>query len=326
MRRREFIAGLGSAAVSPLVARSQQSALPVIGFLNGRSLDDFAGSLALFRQALGKAGYVEGRNVTIEYRWAEGHIERLGPMAVDLAQRRVNVILAAGGIEGTLAAKAATTTIPIVFLHGGDPVALGIVASLNRPGGNVTGLNNFADELDGKRLQILLRLVPKAVVVAVLVNPNNIRDAATRKEIQEGARSLGIQSHFLSASSKREIDEAFARMVELRADALFVEADPYFGRQTKLIVALAARHRIPAGYWFRSYTEAGGLMSYGANAKNDYQQIAEYVVRILKGTKPANLPVQRSTKFELILNRRTARTLGLEIPPTLLALVDEVIE
>jgi len=247
-------------------------------------------------------------------------------MAADLVQRRVAVIFAAGGAEASLAAKAATTTIPIVFLHGGDPVQLGLIVSLNRPGGNVTGVYNFADEVDAKRLQLFRSLVPKAAVIAALINPDNIGAATTQKEIQEAARILGLQIHFLIARKEGEIDEAFRQMVQLRADALFVEADPFFGYRTEQIVTLAARHRIPASYWNRSYTEVGGLMSYGANSKEDMRQIAMYVGRILKGAKPSDLPVQRSSKFELIINLKTANTLGLEVPPRLLAITDEVVE
>jgi putative tryptophan/tyrosine transport system substrate-binding protein len=326
MRRRDFVAAMGGAIAWPIAARAQRRALPVVGFLNGRSADDFSAALSLFHQALSEVGYVEDQNIKIEYRWADGHSERLPAMAADLVQRRIDIIFAAGGILPSLAAKAATTTIPIVFLHGGDPVRLGLVSSINRPGGNITGLSNFADELDAKRLQLFLRLIPGARAVAVLANPDNSGDIEMRKEILEAAIKLGKPLHFLDARTENEIDRAFAQMVALDADGLFVESDPFFGVQAGQIVDLAARNRIPASYWISSYVEAGGLMSYGADARDDLRQLAYYISRILKGAKAAELPVQRSRKFEFVINLKSAKALGLEVPPNLLALTDRVIE
>jgi len=326
MRRREFIAGL-SAAAWPALAYAQRPALPVVGFVNSGSAEVSAGHAPAFRKGLGETGYVEGQNVTVEYHWLEGRYDRLPAVMADLVRRRVDVIATPDNTLTTTAAKAATTTIPIVFRVGEDPVKTGLVASLARPGGNATGINYFSLEAVAKRLVFLHELLPKAVSVAVLVNPSNVTSTeATTRSVEEAARSVGLQIHILKASTSREIDAAFDAFSRVRADALFVAPDTFFGTRRVQIITLAARDRVPAVYWTRDIVAAGGLMSYGASTADTVRQVGVYTGNILKGAKPADLPVQQSIKFEFVINLQTARTLGVDVPPTLLALADEVIE
>ena len=326
MRRRQFITLIGGAAAWPLAARAQQPAHPVIGFLEIRSPETIAERLRAFRQGLKDTGYVEGENVAIDYRWAE-QIDRLPELAADLVRRQVAVIATAAGFTTALAAKGATTTIPIVFSVSEDPVKSGLVASLARPGGNLTGINLLGLELTAKRLELLHEMVPAAARVAVLVNPANTANAQiTLREMEAAGRTMGLQLQIVNASSSREIDAAFAAFGRERPDAVFVGQDAFFNGRRLQLVNWAARHALPMTSGSRDICEVGGLMSYGTNIVYTYRQMGVYVGRILKGAKPADLPVEQSAKFELVMNAQTARVLGLEIPPTLLARADEVIE
>jgi ABC-type uncharacterized transport system substrate-binding protein len=327
MRRRSFITLLGGVAAWPLAARAQQPALPVIGFLSSETPSGYAFRAAAFRQGLSEAGYVESRNVAIEYRWAEGHYDRLPALAADLVRRQVAVI-AAAGTQSALAAKAATTTIPIVFSTAADPVAEGLVASLARPGGNATGVNNLATELVQKQIEKLHQMVPAATAIAALVNPTNptLAEPAT-KEVQAAGRTLGLKMiHIIQASTERDIDAAFATLFRLGAGALVVCPDTFFTSRRDQIAALAIRHAIPVIYHLRELPAAGGLMSYGPSATDGYRRVGIYAARILKGERPGDLPVQRATKFDLVINLTTAKVLGLEVPFYLQQLADEVIE
>jgi putative ABC transport system substrate-binding protein len=317
VKRREFIAGLGAAAW-PLVVRAQQPVLPVLGFLNSGSPGPFAPLLAAFHQGLKDGGYVGGQNVAIEYRWAEGHYDRLSTLAADLVRRQVAVLAATGGTVSVRAAKAATTTIPILFVAA-NPVGDGLVASLSRPGGNATGVSVFSAELAPKRLQLLRELVPKAGKIATLTNPASMEEA-------EAMTRAGLQVLTITAEAESDFEPAFIQAAQRGVEALLVTADPFFNTQRDQIVALAARHSLPAAYPWREYVEAGGLMSYGTSLAGTYRQVGQYVSRVLKGDKPADLPVQNPTKFELVINMKTAKTLGLTIPETLLATADEVIQ
>ena len=327
MKRREFITLLGGAAASwPRVARAQQNAIPVIGFLNPTSPDAIADRLRGLRQGLKDSGYVEGESVTIVYRWAEDQFDRLPELATELVRRQVAVIAAIGN-SAAMAAKAATTTIPIVFLATEDPVKLGLVASLARPGGNATGINFYSGELTAKRLEFLRELVPAATRVAVLVNPANAATTETTlRDVAAAARAMGLQIQVLNASTSREINAAFATFVRERPDALFVGLDPFLNSRRAQLVNLASRHALPATFSNRDNAEIGGLMSYGANIADAYRQVGVYTGRLLKGAKPADLPVVQSCKFELVINAETARMLGLNVSPSLLATADEVIE
>jgi len=326
MRRRDFIKLIaGSIAAWPLAARAQQPAMPLVGLVNGRSAQDAARNTAAFRKGLNETGYVEGQNVTVEYQWLEGQYDRLPSLIAQLS-RRVAVIATPGLTAGAQAAKAATTTIPIVFGVAEDPVKLGLVASLARPGGNATGINVFTSEVTAKRLGLLHDLVPKAVRVAVLVNPANAPIAETMlREVPQAARAIGLQIQVLNASTSREIEAAFATLVRDRADALFVAPDAFFVSRRVQFSTLAARHGIPAAYTTREDVEAGGLMSYGTDILDMWRQVGVYTGQILKGAKPAELPVLQSTKFEFVINTQTARALGLEVPNSLQLLADEVI-
>jgi len=328
VKRREFITLLGGAAVAwPLAARAQQSAMPVIGFLGATSPDQNAGYLPAFRQALKESGYVEGENVAIAYRFAENQLDHLPALAAELVRQRVAVIASIEGIPVALAAKAATTTIPIVFTVSEDPVRLGLVASLARPGGNLTGINFVSTELVAKRLQLLRELVPAAERVAVLVNPANAAATeSTLRDVLPAARAIGLQIQVLNADTSGEVDAAFATIVRERPDALFVATSPFFTSRRVQLVQLAARHAVPATYAGRQFPEVGGLTSYGANLADAWRQLGAYTGHILKGAKPADLPVVLASKFELVINHQTARMVGLTVPPMLLARADEVIE
>jgi putative ABC transport system substrate-binding protein len=326
MNRRQFITLLGSTAPWSVAARAQP-ALPVIGFVHPASPDTGARNAAAFRKGLNEIGYVEGQNVTVEYHWLEGQYDRLPTLTADLVRRRVAVIATPGSNPATLAAKGATATIPIVFGVGEDPVKLGLVANLARPGGNATGVNFFAAEVVTKRLRLLHDLVPKAVRIAVLLNPGNASSAEiTLREAQGAAPTIGLQIQVLNATTIGEIDAAFATLARERPDALFVAPDQFFASRRVQFATLAARNNIPATYSVRDMVEVGGLMSYGADAADMYRQVGVYAGRILKGAKPADLPVVQSTKFEFVINLQTARALGIEVPASLLATADEVIE
>jgi putative ABC transport system substrate-binding protein len=327
LRRREFIAALGGVAVWPVAAWAQQRALPVVGFIDGGSAEPSADGVAAFRKGLSQSGYIEGQNVTVEYHWLNGQYDGLPALMADLVRRRVAVIATPSALRAALAAKAATATVPIVFAIGDDPVKLGLVRSLARPGGNATGFNWLVAEVTTKRLALLHELVPKAVRVAVLVNPANPTTAeATVQQATEAARALGLQVQVIKATTANEIDAAFAALAGERPDAVLIATDAFFSSRRVQIANLAARDRIPTVCAFREQVVAGGLMSYGTPSPEGYRQVGVYTGSILKGAAPTDLPVVQSTKFELIVNLQTAKLLGLEIPPTLLAIADEVIE
>jgi putative tryptophan/tyrosine transport system substrate-binding protein len=328
MRRRNFISLLGGAAAAwPLTVWAQQQALPAVGVLHSGSPDDgYSSALAGFRKGLNEAGYVERRNVVIEYRWAQGRFDRMPALAADLVQSDVAIIVATGGVVSALAAKAATTTIPIVFANGSDPLKLGLVASFNRPGGNITGVSFFSIELEAKRLELLREFVPQATIFAALLNPNNPNAESQSKDVQEAGRVSGRSVLVLNAGTERDIDAAFETLVHRKAEALAITADSLFVSRLDQIVALAARHRVPTIYTNRESVELGGLISYQPNLSDSFRQAGIYTGRILKGEKPADLPVIQPTKYELVINLKTAKALGLEVPTALLARADEVIE
>jgi len=327
MRRRELVAGLvAAAAIFPLIARAQQKAMPVIGYLQSAAPGPSAPYLAGLRQGLNEAGYVEGQNLTIEYRWGDGDYGRLPALAADLVRRKVDVIATGGGPPAALAAKVATSTIPIVFVVGTDPVELGLVASLARPGGNLTGVSMLLTELNPKRLEFLSELVPQAKVIGVLVNPEYSGTPELIREVQEAARAKELQLHVANARTEAEIDVAFATFVQLRVGALVVGNDTFFYNRREQVVTLASSDAIPAIYGWREFVSVGGLMSYGPSIASAYRQAGAYVGRLLAGAAPADLPVQQPTKFELVVNLKTAKALGLTIPPSILARADEVIE
>jgi len=326
MRRREFIAFLGGAATWPLVARAQQPVMPVIGFLSGASSAPWAPYVAAFRRGLKETGYVEGQNVAIEFRWADNQYDRLPAMVADLVRRQVAVIVAGAGTSAIMAAKAATTTIPIVFSTGGDPVELGLVASINRPGGNLTGVAHLTGLLEVKRLEFLREMLPNATLIAVMMDPHTPYASDQADSIRDAARSMGQSITILNAGTDAEIENAFASLKAAGAQALLVAAQPLFNVRREFLVALAARHGVPTIYEFREYAVAGGLMSYGTSASDGYRQTGIYAGRILKGEKSADLPIYQVTKFELVVNLKAAKALRLDVPPSLLGRADEVIE
>jgi putative ABC transport system substrate-binding protein len=326
MNRRELMLLLGGATIAPRALRAEQKAMPVIGYLSAGSPGVFAPDGGVFRRGLSETGYVEGQNLAIEYRWADGRYERLPALAADLVDRKVDVIATLGGMPSALAAKSATSTIPVVFNVGSDPVELGLVASLARPGGNLTGVTGLATELMAKRLELLLELAPQARVIALLVNPNSPQTEPVIRDVQQAADRKGVQLDILKAASEREIDAAFASLPELRAGALVIGSDALFNNRLEELVVLAARHAVPAIYDRREFAAGGGLISYGSSLTANYRQVGIYAGKILKGAKAADLPVQQPTTFELVVNLNTAKALGRTVPPSLLARADEVIE
>ena len=326
MRRREFISLLGGAVAWPLAAHAQQPVMPVIGYLNARSPDEIANSLSAFLEGLSSEGFVEGRNVAIEYRWAEGHLERLPAKVSELINQNVALIVASGSNNSALAATAATSVVPIVFLTGENPVRLGIVASLNRPGGNATGINFEGNEIEAKRISLLHELVPKATRIAILTNPTNASTVVQVRSAETAAKALGLDYRVIRADSTSQIDEVFALLAKNPADALLVTADAFFNSRRVQLAARAAQLSLPAIYELREYAVAGGLASYGPSIIAAYRQLGIYAGKILKGATPADLPVVQPTTFELVINLKTAKTLGLTVPPSLLARADEVIE
>jgi putative tryptophan/tyrosine transport system substrate-binding protein len=326
MRRREFISGLGSAAAWQVVARAQQPAMPVVGVLGSGSAAGYSERLALIHQGLAEAGLIEGRTVRMEYRWAEGHLDRLPELAVDLVDRKVNVIVATGGLQAPRAAMSATTTIPIVFSTDGDPVKQGLVSSLNRPGGNATGITIFSASLAAKRLDILRALLPKAKIVGVLVNPSAAQAPEQIQDAEEAVHSLGLEIRVLNAGTDSEFESSLTPIKEIPDSALLISSDPIFVAGRERLIAAVNRNSIPAIYGRREFAATGGLASYGANLDEPYRLMGTYVGRIVKGEKAADLPVEQPTKFELVINLKTAKSLGLDVPLTLLARADEVIE
>jgi ABC-type uncharacterized transport system substrate-binding protein len=325
MRRREFITFVGGAAAWPVVARAQRPKMPIVGLLGSTSADAYASRVAFIRQGLSETGYVEGRNVAIEYRWAENQYDRLPGMAAELVRREVDVIAAITTVAA-LAAKGATTTIPVVFEAGGDPVRLGLVASLSRPGGNLTGVSLLNVELGAKRLELLHEVIPAAKIVGLLVNPTSPNASTLSKEVQAAADKLGIQLHLLHASAAGDFETAFATLRDLNASALVIGTDPLFNSGSEQLAALAIRFAIPTIYQYRAFAAAGGLLSYGGSSTEPFRQVGIYIGRVLKGEKPAELPIQQSTKIELIINLKTAKALGLDIPTPMIGRADEVIE
>jgi putative tryptophan/tyrosine transport system substrate-binding protein len=325
VKRREFITLLGGTLVWPLTGRAQQPTMPVIGFLSGSSPDTYPDLVAAFRKGLHKSGYLEGQNLTIEYSWANGQYDRLPALATELARRQVALIVVAGGTATALAAKAATTTIPIIFAIGADPVRAGLVASINRPDRNLTGFSSITDQVITKRLELLSELVAPPAALAVLVNPSNPNTGTRSRDMQAAARALGRQIHVFTASGERDLDVAFTSLSQQRIGGLVVQYDTFFGRRREQIVALAARHAVPAIYEVREFAAAGGLMSYGLHQMDTYLQVGIYAGRILNGEKPGDLPVQFPTKFELVINLKTAKELGLTIPPSIMVRADEIL-